>query len=33
MIKDNNRLINKHEITLINSNIITDIVNNKYHYY
>ena len=24
---DNNRLIHKHEITLINSNIINDIVN------
>ena len=27
MINDNNRLIHKHEITLINSNIINDIVN------
>ena len=27
MINDTNRLIYKHEITLINSNIINDIVN------
>ena len=27
MINDNNRLIYKHEIILINSNIINDIVN------
>ena len=27
MINDNNRLIFKHEITLIHSNIINDIVN------
>ena len=27
MINDNNRIISKHEITLINSNIINDIVN------
>ena len=27
MTNDNNRLIFKHEITLINSNIINDIVN------
>ena len=27
MINDNNRLIYKHEITFINSNIINDIVN------